>query len=548
MSSRRSRRFPVPGWTLAVALALALAALALPRWAHRHEPTYLGQGPGYWFPRWTFEFAWNPADALLRSRALATAGPDALPMLAAAARIEERPSFQRYAALRRKVPPIISRFILPFYKESPAVRFDLRAVLKSMTAREPTFRAIARDWHTLPQWAREDILGWLGESTALAPIAEPLLLQVLEGTNQVLAAEAALALCRYRVAESERIDRIAAALAVLPETRVASGRPPACLDLSTRLAELGPSARNAAPLLERWLASTNPLLRGCAALALPAISPQHHPLAVTFRSRVVDDPQSPWSALLTQDRIRRTRKTVPWAELIPVVLPVLTEPTADSTTNVPSLRSDARLSRISGVLTLLDELGPEARSALPTLISTLDQDWSAGHKARVIARIGPCAPETIPSLLPALTNMDTAPSLLLLLSAYGPTSRIAAPIVRRLAEGSILLEPSPRHPFLMNDAMGGGLEQPSSVPSSNLLVAAALAEQLGYTHAWPPPAAFGRADLAWAPDQFESTLPTPGPHRTPPGTIRVPYASLDLLARHVLSLIDSDASSSPQRP
>ncbi len=121
----RLRRHRSGPWLLASAVAIVLLAFFGPRFLARSGPLYLGQGPSYWFPRWTFEFAWSQADELKRAKTLGQAGPEALPMLASAAKVEERPSFLRYKSLRQKVPSYIAQFILPVYRGTDITHFNM---------------------------------------------------------------------------------------------------------------------------------------------------------------------------------------------------------------------------------------------------------------------------------------------------------------------------------------------------------------------------------------------------------------------------------------
>jgi hypothetical protein len=543
-------------------VAVVLLACFGSRFLGNSGPLYQGQGPAYWFPRWTFELAWSQADELKRAKALGQAGPDALPMLASAAHVEERPALLRYQALRQKVPPEIAQFILPVYRGTEITHFNVAHVLKLMTERDDTLRAIAREWDSFPSWVHGRMLGWLAEGPRQPEVIEPLLFRVLAGPDPALASEAALALCRYPAAGTPRFAEIAEGLAKLTERRLLEDIPPACAELATLVAAQGTNARPAEAVFLKWRESAQLELRAHAALVLPAIAPDRYRLADAVGGLLATNAPMSWGGILGPDRIRRTRQVLPWVELVPVLLPTLTPkgPPAWNPGNVAGVSNTAetaappafnRTARLpvtesrdycrSAFLELLCELGPEAREALPTLISTMLDDHLAGQRARAIAFIGPVAPETIPSLIPGLSNSATASPLVLLLGAYGPAAKAAIPALEHIATGDAVLTPAPL-PLDWDEELKR-MARNENLTSRQLTVDAGLTGRLGFTNVWPSPGELGSDPrLRWAADQFATTDPRQRPRlRQEPGTLRMSHARLDRVAEKALGLIRTKA-------
>jgi len=54
-----------------------------------------------------------------------------------------------------------------------------------------------------------------------------------------------------------------------------------------------------------------------------------------------------------------------------------------------------------------NDIGPEAKEAVPALIKTLKEDWSYYHAATTLWKIGPSAKEAVPALIDLLKDKNT---------------------------------------------------------------------------------------------------------------------------------------------
>jgi hypothetical protein len=91
----------------------------------------------------------------------------------------------------------------------------------------------------------------------------------------------------------------------------------------------------------------------------------------------------------------------------------------------------------STAMRAIRNFGPAASNAIPTLISAMQETnrWIRMSSGMTLLRIGPVAPDSIPKLLPGLTNRETAVPMLCLLADYGADAFPALPHIQQLASG-----------------------------------------------------------------------------------------------------------------
>ncbi len=510
---------------LAAGLAI-VACLAFNGW-HR-GPRYAGRPVGYWFPRFIREDPFDPSARWPRVEELAAGAPDAMPVLISAANQADGRFAAMYGRLKRVLPRVIGDR-LPTWYPALEMRDDVDHVLKLACERADWLREFTNQFDQFPSRIQESSMRWMRGLRGREAIALPHLLRVLRGTNSALAMEAGQSLLVLPIWRADTVMEIVRGLEAIPETRWATSI--VTTEITTELAAMGTNAAAAEPWMLRWLDSPIPQLRAQAAVTLPALAPERYPLKSTFLSQFPGLGLAEVDFALQESRIERTRHTLAWLDLLNEMAPCLDSSNAarldlpKSAGPIP-MRVLLPLSEI--LLLAFDKLGSNAAPALPYLITRLSDARSLvleGLAARLVARIGPIAPETIPRLLPGLTHAPTAPPLVLLFAAYGPAAKPAVPFLEAIASGGELqATPSDSLPPGMQKRYG--LFPPPSSPG--YLVQASLAFDTGLTKYWPLPERLkGRTNLIWRPGQ--TGVDRPGA----PGFL-VPPATLSELAREAL--------------
>ena len=502
MSSRGSRWLVV-----GTLLLLGVAAVGLWRagvWGA--GPRYAGHPVGYWFPvRGMSVEDWQEK----RLPVLREAGPELAPVLVAAARAAESIAVDPYAQALARLPAELRSWFpsrLEPWQEQERVRMALWAWLGQGAEH---LRAFTNVFASLPEEARIEALHSLRYRTNFAEILDPFWRRWAGQSNEpVIAAAAGLALLRPRVADDADLARAVRAFAELPAGEWARQRMMgarllvfSCVPYTDRLGM-------AEPWLKGWLDTGAPPARAAATLLLPFIAPDRYPVAGTLAGALpglgtaglADLQGTRWFDRPEQRAVRRDFAVA----LAPYYLgDALASWEARWNSHPdPKIRAllsagphDLPLRALNWVL----ELGPDAAPAAPYLTGFFgERSAEAFRAAQGLARIGPIAPETIPALIPGLTNEVTVAPLVLLLAAYGPAARTALPALEALAADTTRFG---RHPSLESfgaaEAERLGLPAPAAmralrrteVTPAKLEFGPNLAHVTLLPHLWPRPGA-----------------------------------------------------------
>lgn len=427
---------------LAAALALAGAGLAVFLAQSSQEPSYQGRGATSWFPRWHLEFRWSEVTQQQDCRTLQDAGPEAMPMLAAASQVRDTAFTDAYRNARQSLPSYLTHYTLPRRRDPGAIEFAVTRVLERQVTRREPLAAFLRHWDRFPESIQHSSLAWFRTTPRFPDLLEPHLLTLLESTHPAIAQASALALVHYPSMTSGIAPRVLHGLARVPPSDLAPENAAQAAELTLRLTQLGPDAREAVPWLERWLSSRHERLRALAAITLPAVAPDRFPLRPTLEAARASTNRFSLAHALDLARVRFTADRLPWVELVPLVARELRElrspPPQVSPQQDQAIGMDQGEGPVTALVYLqfLGELGPGAAPAVPSIIPWLDVFIYGQVAAQSLARIGPVAPDSIPDLTRHLGRLETAAEMVYLLGAYGNRAQSAIPALEALAEGA----------------------------------------------------------------------------------------------------------------
>ncbi|MCC7377339.1 MAG: hypothetical protein IT581_21935 [Verrucomicrobiales bacterium] len=528
--------------TIALAMLGVLAVLGCGVWLLRDPgPEYQGKPVNHWFPRI------QPRDEHARLEILselARGGPEVLPLLVAAAKIQDGRLARRYQRWHHRLPEWISTR-LPAMRYADSMQSEVAEVIWRMPESEPLCRALTNAMPQFSDFLQGQLVRWMSRASNNEAVVDPCLLRVLNGAHDgtvIAAAQSLLALPRARTGEVATIIRV---LGGRPESVWTNRWAPA--PISIEIADLGPTAAEAEDWMRRWLVSSNSQLRACAAVTLPALSPARYPVVETFAGVLSGLTAGDIRMALNSYRVTRTRDDMDWLGLVIGLSPLL-DPARSGTNELGGttvkLTSMARNAVVAGLVDVAEVLGPKAAplaSPLAKSFASLDPRSLGLKTAMVLARIGPVAPGTIPDLIPGLEHVATAPTLVLLLAAYGKEAKAAIPRLREMAEGKLGFDAEVSSPISPALARRYGLSRlPEGVLERGGVVAVwpYLAMQVGLTNSWPlPREAQGQARLEWTVPSGSSEIVTPGVS-APDGPYRLPPLLLPDLAAEALRRIE----------
>jgi hypothetical protein len=542
--------------TIAASVLVVVLAMLLGWVLTRDQgPRFRGQPASHWFPRLESGAKFDPTDDLAAAarqkdrsaviETLAQGGPEVVPLLLAVSRIEDGRLARRYQRLHPRLPKLISRS-LPVMRYAASMQSEVAEVIWKMPVAENTCHALTNALPDFPEFLQVQVVRWMTRTSGQESIVVPCLVRSIQGTNDAVAIAAAqtlLALPRARLEQAEGIIR---ALSRRPESVWTNRWALAPVALSIEFTQLGVRAVGAEDWMQRWLASSNSQLRACAAVTLPAVAPSRYPLAETFVSVLSGLTAGDIRTALNANRLLNTRDELDWLDLTVALAPLL-DPSFSGTHEIRGhtvrLAAPARSAVVYGVLDLAEVLGPEAAPLAGILAKSLAgmEPRTLGAKtARILARLGPVVPETIPDLLPGLNHLATAPTMVLLLASYGNQAKMAAPRLREMAEGRLGFNGSDRPPLAPALARRYGLRvlPPELTKNGVVAVWPDLALSLGLTNCWPLPSeARDRASLVWS---SASAVAEEGePSQTPPeNAFSLPPVSLSDLAAEALRRIE----------
>jgi hypothetical protein len=529
------RRWIAAFVTLFVALAAVVGGRLVGSTA---GPRFAGHSLRHWFPKWGVNHAdWENS----RLPLLLEGGPEVFPLLAAALHESDTPEDLRLAGLVNSAPPPL-RDWLPAHWPALERKEAAAAALMQWLARGDGERLdhVLGHLDALPEDHQVEAVFSAAYTRRADPVVQRHLRRLLDPpAPPTTSAAAVFGLLRQPEPSDETLAAAATALRRLPpgvwSDRIGSGRTwlsPRALVFALaphtdRLARLAPI-----PWLASCLATGTPPLRATAVSLLPFLDPGGYPVRSTVENALpglgptgVDSILGSlrWFDQPAQASVRR--------QFVEVLAPLIFTELADAwdrrwaDSPDPYLRAQtAGRTRDPGerALYALHELGPDAAAAAPYLTTYLShpQAAMAFRAARCLARIGPCAPETIPALIPGLTNEVTAAPLVLLLAAYGPPARDAAPLLEALASDSIRFAARPTlDAFGKADAETYGFPAPAELrtlrregPLTPFRIAFTrnLAVQIGLTNIWreliPTAAASGTGATSAVPSEERRTL------------------------------------------
>lgn len=487
-------------------MGLGLAVVLLVWVSGNRGPRYQGHGVSYWFPR----LGNHP----LRSepwQQLTNPAPEVLPLLVAAANQHDHRLARAYQWLHGKLAGNRLGQTLPSLQSAASVQREVAEILVRVPLTRAWSEALTNHYEQFPEFVRQTALRTLANAPQHEEITAPLLLRLLTSTNDTLRYQAARDLLDLPQAGARALPTVVQAFASWPASKWTQdqGWPPQPIAL--RLAALGPRAGAAMPLLQQWSTSGIPALEASAVVALAAVDPERFPWKSTVLRALptLGPPEISW--ILNPRHVDLARTRYDWPPLLEALAPLLElAPTGGA--RVPgmpaALSTNAhRLLRLTLIdaLTLLPTNAPGVAPYLPALLQDTETEKLRTAAAFVLARLGPIAPESIPRLLPGLTNAATAPALVLLLASYGARARVALPELRALAEGNLPLGSARQ--ARASAALAKFYQKQNRPPppgrnfqmSREIPVSPVMAEMTGLTAYWPlPPEQQRRADLIWS--------------------------------------------------
>lgn len=510
-------------WTvglLVVVACLVVGGLVASRFGG--GPRYQGHGMRYWFPIWGMSSEeWYET----RFSKLVEAGPELLPLLLAAANELDSPEQMHLEGLTTRLPDSEQGWLPSRIDASRRLEMVRRVSERWVVSNETNARAFTNSFDAFPDDLRLEAIRMLSYQPGKDAILIPHWLRLLDQPpNEHVAFAASLGLLmRSRAGNVDGYgnipERVIQVLQDLPPSawqgRGQFGLSQLIFALAPQTSRLG----SAEPWLRGWLNTGAPPFRASAVLLLPFIAPDRYPVAKT-----VDDawPRlgSVGVALLMHARLgwfdRPEQQPVRRA-FVETLAPRLLSNQLDEwetrwrQSPDPALRDPngmgmARLAERR--MHWVGQLGQDALAAAPFLPAFFGEKPADAFRAvQALGRIGPSAPETIPSLLPGLTNEVTAAPLVLLLAAYGPKAGAAIPALARLAADDALFAPQPSLDGLPSqEATRLGLPAPTTiralrhgagVSAAKLNFAPELAAETGLANVWPDPVgATNRISLA----------------------------------------------------
>lgn len=525
---------------LAAAAVLVVAAVVCGRWLTRDGgPTFRGEPVSHWFPRIL------PDENQDRSEVLATlakGGSEVVPLLVAAARIEDGRLARRYQRWQPRLPTLFSKR-LPTLRYAASIQQEVAGVVWRMPVSEAVCHALTNALPELPEFLQGQVVRWMARATDHESIVGPCLLRALNGTHDALVIAAAQSMLRLPQARDQEAAMITRQLARRPDAFWTNRWAPS--PITIEIAQLGVRAVGAEEWMRRWLASSNSQLRACAAVTLPLVAPERYSLVETLVRELPGLTAGDIRTALDAHRMANTLDSAEVLELTLALSPFL-DPAVSETNlirGIPvELQPPARNALVYAVMDLVGYLGPEGAPMAPSLAKAFAGREKATFgpvAAKVLARLGPVAPETIPDLLTGLDHPATAPTLVLLLTAYGREARSAVPRLREMAAGKLGFVDATGPQLSPALARRYGLRTlPDSLQADGVVVVwPELAWRVGLTHCWPiPEEARGSAQLEWTSASVLAEEETPVPSsRTK--AFPLPPVSLPELAAEALRRI-----------
>ncbi|MBL9137810.1 MAG: hypothetical protein JNK85_18215 [Verrucomicrobiales bacterium] len=526
---------------LAAAVVVVLVFVMLGLWLRRDRgPRFQGQPVSHWFPRLV---AVDGEDRTPTLAALSRGGPEVVPLLVAAANIQDGRLARRYQRWLPKLPELISKR-LPTLRYSSSMQVEVAGIIWRMPVSEAICRAMTNALPEFPGFLQGQVVRWMARAVDHETIVGPCLLRVLNGTNDGAVMAAAQSLLLLPGTRSQEAGSIVRELAGRPESIWTNGWTPA--PISMEIAVLGRRATGAEAWMLRWLASSNSQLRACATVTLPAVAPERFPLVDTFLGQVSGFNARDIRTVLDPHRMLNTRETMDWSDLILTLAPFL-DPSVPGTNEIRGISvtvgPTARNALVHGLIDLIEPMGAEAATVRPVLVRAfagMEPGTLGAKTARILARFGPVAPETIPDLLPGLDRLPTAPTMVLLLAAYGREAKSAIPRLRAMAAGQMGFVDVVRPQFSPALARRYGLRSLPDALKGDGVVAVwpDLALSVGLTNVWPIPSeARGVDRLVWAPASTSAESET-SQDPLPEDAFLLPPVSLSDLAAEALRRIE----------
>lgn len=499
------------------------------------RPRYQGFGLRYWYPNWVIPAL--QGDSLhARQLSLGTAGPEALPLLVAAVGEGLEPGRgQRVSAALDRLPHPVRRW-LPSWEGSGA---SASAFFQWLGQRD-NLRALVEARPALSEPVMAMVCTRLGQLKEMGEITLPYLESELASTNTGLAAAAGVAMLEILSDGDSRVTAVIERLSRLPDTSFEGSGNEWWFRLTVRCMTLTGHAGDLEAWMKRWFDRPRPSrLPICAALVMSTVDPEGYPA-----SRVIGE-------LLDREGLAGVQWLLHFTGRAGVerhprereIAELLTRYLAPDAGSVGGRRDPRRLAALRWLRGATTNAAPALPRLLPLVLA--DEPEVARLAAECIAGVGPVAVETIPELVPGLTNGPTAPSLVLLMAAYGAAARVARPVLERMAEGEMVLggdvdrlgmspEIARRYGLTMTARYSGEASRRIHVPPS-------LAFSLGLTEFWPLPAELrGKTNLWWGlvHDKLVRHPPVPDSRGRP----RVRMATLAELAAEAVRRIDGDTT------